>query len=445
MAKWKTIKCPNCAAPLEVEEGARRARCSYCGSTSEIGATGMFQVVVTPPAEIRVELQAGLAQLPAEVRAQVQRGARIARYVGLVVLLTAGLGVFSALRFAGVLGGGGAGLFEHMQWDGTRQAILFDATGDGRPEAFGMIRLLGAGDTPLHLAAFDLAKESRLWDVQVQPTTDDAHRCHVVLVGGRLWVADSAGTLRGLDPKTGQEVARLALGEQVEALCGNSRGGVEIWLVDKRALRLDPAAGAAEPLGNWDYGTACGGVWSDEGGSTPTTRLDGWPRARPESFWPEIAEVPGNVGPVFDGVEVERLLRDLEGKVDFALGRREQGTRVPAVLAVERATTRVLWKADLPAGNPLAVKDDEIRVAGLGGGRLVVPYQLKGGGDAWRLACFDAPSGQRVWDVALPESDHVSGPGGIASDGTRVYVSHWTWLRVLSLADGALETSLGRW
>ncbi|HOX44144.1 MAG TPA: PQQ-binding-like beta-propeller repeat protein [Myxococcota bacterium] len=445
MAKWKTIKCPNCAAPLEVEEGARRARCSYCGSTSEVGATGMFQVVVTPPVEVRVDLQAELARIPEEVRAQAARGGRVIRLIALSAFLVAGGAVLLALRLTGALGGGGAGLFEHMQWDGGRQAILHDVTGDGRPEAFGMIRLLGGDETPLHLAAFDLAAGSRLWDVQVQPTTDDSHRCHVVLFGGRLWVADATGTLRGLEPETGQEVVRLPVGEQVEALCGNSRGGVEVWLVDKRALRLDPAAGTVEPLGNWSYGTACGGVWSDEEGSTPTTRLDGWPRARPEAFWPEIAEVPGNVGPVFDGVEVERLLRDLQGKVDFALGRRKQGTRVPAVLAVERATTRVLWKADLPLGNPLAAKDDEIRVAGLGGGKVIVPYQVKGAGDTWHLAAFDAASGQRVWDVVLSDSASLSGPGGIASDGTRVYVSQWTWLRVLSLADGAQETVLGRW
>ncbi len=444
MTRWKTIKCPSCAAPLEVEEGARRARCAYCGSTSEVGATGLFQVVVTPP-DAPSELQVEFFETHEEVSVQVRRAGRLARFVGLGVLLTAGLGVLVSLRLAGVLGGGGAGLFEHMQWDGTRQAMLQDVTGDGRPEVFGMIRFLGGDETPLHLAAFDLAANRRLWDVEVQPTTDDAYRCHAALAGDRLWVADASGTLRGLDPRTGQEVARLALGEQVEALCGDGRGGLEIWLNDKRALRLDPAAGTAEPLANWRHGTACGGgLWSDDG-STPTTRLDGWPRVGPDRFWPEIARVPGNVGPVFDGVEVERLLRDLVGPVDFGLGRRKQGTRVPAVLAVERATTRMLWRADLPQGNPLAAEDDEVRVAALAAGKVFVPYQVKGPGDTWHLAAFDAQSGRRVWDVVLAESARLSEPRGLVSDGARLYLSQWTWLRVLDVETGSLQTTLGRW
>jgi outer membrane protein assembly factor BamB len=80
---------------------------------------------------------------------------------------------------------------------------------------------------------------------------------------------------------------------------------------------------------------------------------------------------------------------------------------------------------------------------GVGPGRVYVPWSLKDGETPNRVSAFDAGTGARIWDATLP--DDAGDVEAIVADGTRVYVSTWTWLRVLDVSSGELLYTVGRW
>ena len=58
-----------------------------------------------------------------------------------------------------------------------------------------------------------------------------------------------------------------------------------------------------------------------------------------------------------------------------------------------------------------------------------------------RMACFDAKSGTRVWDVQVHGASNVE--TGLTVEAGRVYYASWTALYVLSLADGKRLFTIG--
>ena len=55
MPKRVSIKCPECAAPLDVDGDADRIKCEYCGSVSEMHATREMPAATDPKAEQEAE------------------------------------------------------------------------------------------------------------------------------------------------------------------------------------------------------------------------------------------------------------------------------------------------------------------------------------------------------------------------------------------------------
>jgi hypothetical protein len=432
---WKTIKCPSCAAPLEIEESARRTRCAYCGSVSEAqAATGLFQVVRD------VEVQTNFESVRVE-RVETSRPSSrvVPRVLGLALLL-AGLGF--GLWKAGLLGGSGAGLLERMQWSGQHQPIVLDVNGDGRPEVLGVIRIYKGESYAPHAAAFE--GDRRLWAVELAPDLADAHAIRLGLTGGRLVAALPSGSLLGLDPGTGAELFRLSLPERVKNLCAGPNDGLRVELADERVLALDAARGETRPAGKAERNAPCGGAWLSSSGDTPTTRALGWPRVTLEERFKAWPHRPGRPGFSAEGLSVDWALEDLQAGVVYGLGQREVGTPVPGLVALEPGSGLALWKVELPVREPLQAGTRPARALGVGGGRVAAVYEMNASPKGWRLACFQAKDGVRLWDVLLPESETGGAPDSVVIAGDRVYVAHWTWLRVFDLADGRLVMTLGR-
>ena len=80
MSKRVSIKCPECAAPLDVDGDADRIKCEYCGSVSEMRATREMPAAADPKAEPEAEFaseasDSSPAPNPAtSVRAERNRG-----------------------------------------------------------------------------------------------------------------------------------------------------------------------------------------------------------------------------------------------------------------------------------------------------------------------------------------------------------------------------------
>jgi hypothetical protein len=77
MPRRVSIKCPECAAPLDVDGDANRIKCEYCGSVSELNATRELPAATDPKPEVKPEITSdapgdSLAPSPA-TRARTER------------------------------------------------------------------------------------------------------------------------------------------------------------------------------------------------------------------------------------------------------------------------------------------------------------------------------------------------------------------------------------
>ena len=61
------------------------------------------------------------------------------------------------------------------------------------------------------------------------------------------------------------------------------------------------------------------------------------------------------------------------------------------------------------------------------------------------LFVFDAATGAKQLDVALPRAISADQPGIIAVSASRAYVPHWTWLDVVDLRAGVVVGTVGIW
>jgi outer membrane protein assembly factor BamB len=123
----------------------------------------------------------------------------------------------------------------------------------------------------------------------------------------------------------------------------------------------------------------------------------------------------------------------------FLLGGRSKGSQVGMVAAVDKK--KVLWKMMVPGVDPLTTRPTGVDAGAYEGGFLVVPYDMKDHKDGTRLACFEAGTGKRLWDVQVHKKSQVS--SGISISANDVFFASWTALYVFSLKTGQLRYMIG--
>jgi outer membrane protein assembly factor BamB len=133
----------------------------------------------------------------------------------------------------------------------------------------------------------------------------------------------------------------------------------------------------------------------------------------------------------------------------IALGYREPGTRTPMAALYKldnpkKKKATALWMANVSSVNPLTVKEGAPEKGAAAQGRVLVPYGLQGSDAGGKLSCLDESTGRILWDVPIPRSDTGS-VGGVTASQHHAFVSHWTYLDIFQLVDGAHKMTIGIW
>ena len=156
-------------------------------------------------------------------------------------------------------------------------------------------------------------------------------------------------------------------------------------------------------------------------------------------------------------MDVSRVLADLTTGARVALGARKPGTSIPtAALYTEIAPKKkpkwhertvkgtAKWVTNVPAVNPLTVKEGGVEIGAISQGRVMIPYQMQNSEQGMRLSCMDLNTGANLWDVAIPRTGTGS-LGGINASDRQVFVGHWTYLDVFELGTGKHMMTIGVW
>jgi outer membrane protein assembly factor BamB len=446
MAKLVNTKCPECGARLAVDPEKDEVRCDYCKAVSRIENRRQKAPPLPPGAPIQPVIRVGTST-----------GA-ILTAVLVPVLLTLFIGGMTAFQLSGGGGtGGGPGsggpagqsFGEHMQWIANKQPMLVDLTGDGVADPVGWIRFVGSGGSLDHLAAFDAVTGTRLWTTPQLTDGSQTHEARAALAGDKLLVADPTGMLHAHSLVNGQRMWTAMLGERVERICDGGPGRVRVEKKDELQVHVALATGQIVPAGAIDDAAPCGGLWTDEPGTTPTAFLGG-------GTFDNVV-----VQPVIRNMNVKRVVVEPRTGTYVALGSRTPGTEVPVAARyappappgakargrsgwMNKPAVTPSWVAAIPAVNPMTVSPGSTEIGTISVGRLVAPYQLAGTTSTWRLAALDVRNGQGLWDVDIPLSD-TSSVGAVVASDRQVFVGIWTYLHVFDLATGQHRMTIGKW
>jgi DNA-directed RNA polymerase subunit RPC12/RpoP len=436
-------KCPECGARFQLDTASDHAKCSYCGTISRIESKKpKGPPPDNKPAEPIIYLSSGF------------RGAWV--FSTLMTLAIIGFSTWMVIRgLSGAIGGpgnttvtisgpiariaNGQSLSEHMQWVGYSQPMLVDISGDGVMDVVGWIRFLNTDGTSYdHLAAFNAVTGDRMWDTGAIAETGQSHQCRAALSGDKLMVSDPTGVVRSFALVNGAPVWQTVVGERVERFCGGAPGQIVAELKDERALAITVATGQVTPAGKVERDTPCPPLQTNSTENGPFFTAGG-------GTWDEN----GIVNPTLEGMRVGKVLVDNATRNTIALGNRDPGTRSP-MAALYRMThpkkkkATALWMTGVSSQNPLTVEEGAPERGAISQGRVIVPYKLQGSKAGAKLSCLDEASGRILWDVPIPLSDSGS-IGGLTASMHHVFVSHWTYLDIFQLADGAHKLTIGVW
>jgi hypothetical protein len=250
-------------------------------------------------------------------------------------------------------------------------------------------------------------------------------------VGDLFLAVDELGKIQATHIANGLPAWAGLLSDKAESFCLDGTSAI-IEAGDKTYTRFDLATGrkSAVELGSAKKPT-CTQVYGGDRETTPRYRIVDWPDFRARNL-PELNHLPG--------MAAHRALVPAQPGLSFELGTREPGTQVAMIAAIQDG--KVLWKDIVPGVDALSTDVNVTTIiAASDGTNVVIPYGMKSGQNGVRMACFDAKSGKRVWDVQIHKSSNVQ--RGIAIEAGRVYYSSWTKLYVLSLQDGKALYDIG--
>ncbi|HEX4513090.1 MAG TPA: PQQ-binding-like beta-propeller repeat protein, partial [Polyangiaceae bacterium] len=207
------------------------------------------------------------------------------------------------------------------------------------------------------------------------------------------------------------------LSDKAEHFCKDA-GSVIIEASDGAFTRFELATGRKSAADAPKKG-ACAPVYETQNTTTPRYRTMRSPMLG------RALDIPG--------MYADLQLVPASPGMTFMLGSRDKGTRVAMVAAVENG--KVLWSSVVPGVDPLTTTVRMKMMAASDGDRVVVPYALTDGKGV-RMACFDARTGARRWDVQVHQHDVLDVERGVTIEAGRVYYSSWSALYALSVADG---------
>jgi outer membrane protein assembly factor BamB len=306
-----------------------------------------------------------------------------------------------------------------FQWRNAVIPVAID--GDGVEDFVGIYASRG-GDYPVYVAAFDGAKYSELW--KAGPFGKSASELEVTVVGTSVVAIDARPVAHILALKTGKETGKVSLSDKARSVCAPPDAKGKLWVEtsDQKAVLIDLATARAQPA---PRPASCPPVPSDC--DHVHSALAGCQEDK--------------AAPPVDGFRAEFVLS--QGSDGVAVGSRSPGTATPMAVGFDAKTRSVRWQRPL-VGSPPSAWEADLHAVDMAGGRLIAEY-ASDQPDAGRLMAVDVKTGKVLWDVAVPNTDHVATASDMAITPTRVYLPHWTWLDVFDVKNGAHITTLGAW
>jgi hypothetical protein len=417
--------CPNCGASLGAALPGQTIVCRYCGHSFQAPPE------VNPAPRIIV-VAPGRGRPVAPVRGGAGRSLMSVFFSLFVVALVGGASFLRA-RSHGLASLPSeivaAATVPDFMWDSVAGPPIPAAVGGGGVEGF-VGRIRTRSDDTLWMAAFDEAKLAQIWKAGPLGTYSQAYQSTFASVVGRsVVVTDFRANVHVYDVGTGHETRTAKLTDRAKSMCVAPGAKSRVWIEvsDEKNVLFDVDAGTSTPSAR-----PAGCLEGESNGDCRGWLTRGAPR--PGCAGPESA-------PKVNGFQAVNVIED--GDAAVALGKKHPGTALPLAVGFDPRTKAVRWQQPVASGDQAAAAESSSTsvMDALAGGRFVVPYEVTSKG--WHFTAFDAHSGQRVWDVALPSVIGVDNPEGFSLSATRVYVMRSSALEVYDAKTGALVGTLG--
>ncbi len=279
----------------------------------------------------------------------------------------------------------------------NRRPVLFDVNGDGHDDAIVVVD--SAGGSPTH-AAIDGMNGNVLWKSDVLPKSSNAR----FVVGAFLLVPDDVGVLTAYDFKQSKPSWTASLGERVDDICDVIGSDVRVVLADNRSVIVTLSTGEQAPapktnppckpipylrrdakksvtpvaphVGEYVHCGSSTMITSDGTTTTPDAC-----RGRAQMDLSKL-----------DGISASELIV-VDGGF-LVVGTHRPGTAYPVIGLLKGKT--LVWKSDVPDGNPLVASTGDPSSTELSGTEIYVAYEA---GHAAFVTAFALATGHRDWVV----------------------------------------------
>jgi hypothetical protein len=434
-------------------------QCSYCGTHSRIQHRTRFL-------ERKIELPPPPPQERHMPVAEQRHGLKwILSITSFFPLLIAGAVTYFTLESTGGLKSIGnaidqakqaVSLQDRWSYAGDGSALLYDVNGDGNGDIIGPIRYVQNNDS-YHIAAFDGQTGSKLWESERFGTHDDMIAGRTGMHGDYIVQPDSRGNISGFAVHTGERLWKVSMGEQLREMCapgdipdGNaSHTYLALGLKDKKWKSLNLADGAFTPLEARPKDCHAIAMHVRRGQPGHQYASDSRKRKPPklniegmsvkDSL--ELAFEPGRhllIGQKTPGTAIPMLALihsselDEPDPADSNKKKRRKKSPKPRLI--------VDWVSELPALDPLSVKEGAPKLVAMNSNYVAAIYEPKQGNP--RVVGFSREGGRRLWDTVLPDNSSYA-LRALDIGKTRVYVSHWGRLDAFDASNGEFVFSLG--
>ncbi len=445
----RTILCPKCGAPVELDDAQTSALCTYCGTKSFATSPRGGGVVAAPRAGGAGVLIAVLALGILVVAGGVAGMLMLSPASPPPATLTPSPPMLAIAPTPSAsppvpvaLPAPPRAITQVLQ---GVTPLVSDVDGNQQPELIVAIRSTLANTTTEHFAVFDPrtgAERART------PALDDLSAQLAAARGGRLVLAGSRGQLTAYDLVSGDQQWTTTLGDRVTAICDTrTPDALHVESDDERRLLVDlttgrqtetrepcatllaRGAGQGDPRDRRDYSAPpgieaiqCGGVrvMGSANFSVPDQC-----NARAHVRSDQLAGMVGH-----------RMWRIDGGWLVF--GVRQPGAYVPMVGRLGRGTNFV-WKSEVPVSNPLDADTGGPRHVAMIGDTLLIGYETSGNPHSM-LTAFATADGVRRFSTPLSATERIH---AMVPVGDAVAVQIGDSVRVFAAADGSARTTIG--
>jgi hypothetical protein len=388
--KAVSIRCPNCNAALEVDDGQTTVTCAYCHASSRLQAhTQVWQAAAPGPRNPGTAAPA--------------RNAAMVLVIGMLVLVVGGAGAaYFMVRRASVpfASSGGATTAptpssqtskrapEQVRWNSDRP-LLRDLDGDGADDLVGVISVYD-GEPKNYVAAYSGDDGHPMWRSAEVPK-DAGSQPHIAMAGDWLLLSGTDGKLRSYAVGDGKTGWTVELGEKLAMLCAlpaESPPQVRVITADDRGRDVQLATGKTTEVQGKSRRQlrSCEELPTDDDNLYGMTQYDPFRDRLPELRW----------------MSVRHMVR--RDNLKFYAGGKSPGTEVPMVALFDGRNER--WRAELPSSDPLtSLLEDKCLYFD---GRVALGcYSTNRGAEGQtRLVALRSNTGERMWEAAL------TAPGG---------------------------------